>query len=385
MSDYSTKKSRAKLKPGLHWQRLSRTLSLGYYKGARTSRWWGREYIGGSDGSGYRKESLALSDDQSKADGVDILSHAQAITKVIAWARKPVQRSLQHTTIGDVVDAYLEHYKADTRDSSQSQVSTAKKWIKDDLRGLGALSFTSNDILRWRNALVTEGGVAKATANRIRTVLVAALNFGYDYMDLPDPERWRKVKPYAKVNQPKAEFLKVKQAKKLIKAMPDDFRELALGALYTGGRYRELTLMRVEDVDIKSSQIHFLNTKSGSERTVPLNTEGLAHFRGLVKGRKGNDFVFVKADGDHWRKSQQMRRMRDAAKKAKLKKQVNFHQFRHTYASVLTQSGMPMRSIQELLGHADMRITVQHYSHLQPGHVAKQVQKHLPSFGGSDE
>jgi site-specific recombinase XerD len=47
---------------------------------------------------------------------------------------------------------------------------------------------------------------------------------------------------------------------------------------------------------------------------------------------------------------------------------------------VLAQAGMPMRSVQYLLGHSDMRITVQHYAHLQPDHVATQIKDHLPSF-----
>ncbi len=376
MPDISTKKSRQKLPEGLHWQRLSRTLSLGYRKGKRRPMWWGREFIDG----GYRKESLTVADDLEKADGVEVLSHAQAINKAVNWAKGPVRRSLHHTTVGDVVDAYLEHYKAETRDETLSQVNTAKKWITEDLRSIGILTIESDDLLKWRNGLVTKGRVRKATANRIWTVLRAALNFGYDYMDIPKPERWRKVKPFQNANKPRAEYLTIKQSQKLIAKMDPDFKALALGALYTGGRYRELTLMRIRDVDVGRGQVHFENTKSGNARTVPLSDEGNQHFRTLVKDRKGGEYVFVRADGEGWRKSHQMRRMRDASMAAKFEKPINFHQFRHTYASVLTQSGMTMRTIQELLGHADMRITVQHYSHLHPDHVAEQVRQHLPSF-----
>jgi len=162
--------------------------------------------------------------------------------------------------------------------------------------------------------------------------------------------------------------------------MQPDFKALCLAALFTGARYRELTLTRVRDVDIEMSQVTFTETKSGNDRDVPLNVEGARHFKKLIKNKKPADFVFLRDNGDHWRKSQQFRLMRTASKAAKFDRPVNFHQFRHTYASALAKAGVPMRTIQELLGHSDMRITVQHYAHLTPDHIAEQVRQHLPSF-----
>jgi integrase len=47
---------------------------------------------------------------------------------------------------------------------------------------------------------------------------------------------------------------------------------------------------------------------------------------------------------------------------------LRFHDLRHDAASVLTMAGVPQRSIMEILGHRDPRMTMR-YQHLSPGHL----------------
>jgi hypothetical protein len=49
------------------------------------------------------------------------------------------------------------------------------------------------------------------------------------------------------------------------------------------------------------------------------------------------------------------------------------HSPRHTFASWLAIAGTPLRTIQELLGHADVRMTIR-YSHLSPAHLREAVE-----------
>ncbi len=385
MTDLSSKAKRAKLKPGTYWASISKTLSLGYRKGVRSSRWWAREYVGlpetKTKGTPYRRTSLAdANDGDRKADGRCVLDHDQAIQEAIAWSTKPVQRSVRALTVGNVVDAYLRHYDTQSSDDTKSNATIASKWIGDDIRLIRIADLSTYHLQVWRDNIVLDGAVSKATANRIWTVLRAALNYGYQKMGIPDKDRWRRITPFSGTNHPRAEYLAPKQAIALVNAMQADFRALALGALYSGGRYRELCLMQVRHVNIADGQVEFVFTKSGKRREVPLSEEGLSHFAKLIADRDRDELVFRKADGAAWRKSMQTRRMKAASKAAGLPHPVGFHTLRHSYASVLAQAGMPMRSIQYLLGHADMRVTTQHYAHLQPDHVALQIKEHLPSF-----
>ena len=51
---------------------------------------------------------------------------------------------------------------------------------------------------------------------------------------------------------------------------------------------------------------------------------------------------------------------------------IRFHALRHTYASWLVQSGVPLRAIQDLLGHTSLKMT-ERYAHLAPQHLLDAV------------
>lgn len=380
---FETSAKRAALLPGLYWETLTRGLALGYRKGLRISTWWRREYIGKNR---VRKESFAtVADNALEADGEHILNHAQAAQATFGWSTRSVQKSLRTLTVGNVVDAYLRHYEINSSDDTLSNSVIAKRWIGNDLRSMLVADLRTYDLERWRDDLVLTGEMERSSANRVWTVLRAALNYGHQKMGVADKDRWTRIKPFGRTNKPKGEYLTVDEAIKLTRAMPADFRAISLGSLYTGGRYGELSKMEVQHVDLTRAQVEFVFTKSGKRREVPLTPAGVEHFRGLVEGRKAGQPVFIKADGKPWGKGHQIRRMMKASKDAGFPRDVNFHQFRHTYASLLAQNGISMRSLQELLGHSDQRITVQHYAHVCPQRIADEVIEHLPSFSDTDK
>ncbi len=72
--------------------------------------------------------------------------------------------------------------------------------------------------------------------------------------------------------------------------------------------------------------------------------------------------------------------MRQASRAAKMAP-VTFHELRHTYASTLVNRGCPMAVVAQLLGHANTRVTEQHYAHLAKSTVRDELLRSMPRLG----
>jgi integrase len=102
--------------------------------------------------------------------------------------------------------------------------------------------------------------------------------------------------------------------------------------------------------------------KSGRAREVPLSPETVKalkqhrHLRG--------ELVFCTDAGRMFRKNETKHPLWRACKRAGLRL-IGWHALRHTFASHLTMRGVPLKAIQELLGHATIEMTMR-YSHLSP-------------------
>jgi len=98
------------------------------------------------------------------------------------------------------------------------------------------------------------------------------------------------------IDRPRTRFLSVSEAKRLLNAMPQDFRQLARGALYTGLRLGELLALTVSDFG--DGQIHVRHSKGGKERTVPLSPEGIEFFDQVTAGKAGDILLFQQDSGE---------------------------------------------------------------------------------------
>ena len=79
----------------------------------------------------------------------------------------------------------------------------------------------------------------KATANRILTMLKAALSRAFHADRVSSDAAWRKVKPFKRVDEAVVRYLTTAEARRLVNACREDFRKLVLAALLTGCRYAE--------------------------------------------------------------------------------------------------------------------------------------------------
>ena len=186
-------------------------------------------------------------------------------------------------------------------------------------------------------------------------------------------DSWRRVRPFQRVEASQVQFLDDAEALRLVNVCPNDIRRMVVAALLTGARYGELAVAKVSDLDLAASTLHVPVSKGGTARHIHLTREGVEFFRPLAADQPYKTRILTRGDGSAWGKSQQHRPLQVACAAARISPAVSFHVLRHTYASRLARAGVPMLAIAAQLGHADTRVTVKHYAHLAPDHVAQAV------------
>lgn len=383
-------RSRLKIRHEPYWRSIHPGVALGYRKGARGGVWLARKL----EGKAYRKSTLGRADDVADADAETVLNYAQAHKAALAFAESPRVRAMRaDPTVGEIVEQYLEHQQAHAK-SAEATENKAEVHILPQLGQRRVSELTTDELRRWHANLARaprgrrvardaepDPRPRKSSANRVLTVLKAALNFAYEQGLVRSDEVWRRVKPFKQVEAPRIRYLSRTEAKRLLNAADEDFRPLVRAALLTGCRYGELVRMRVADFNADAGAVLVAESKGGRPRHVYLTEEGQTFFRQAASGKLGDALLFTRSDGTAWGPSHQIRRMHEACDRAKIAPRVSFHDLRHTYGSLLAMKGVPLQIIAEALGHADTRITQRHYAHLHPDHVAKTIRASLPKFG----
>jgi integrase/recombinase XerD len=166
---------------------------------------------------------------------------------------------------------------------------------------------------------------------------------------------------------------------------PTGLRDRAmLDLLYaTGLRVSELIKLRVADLDEYQGIVRVMG-KGGKQRLVPVGKAALAAIeeyrtqqRGQLLGRRVSPFLFVTARGTSMTRQGFWKLLRGHGKQAGIFRSLSPHVLRHTFATHLLEGGADLRSVQTMLGHADIG-TTQIYTHVMRSHLRKTVDEHHP-------
>jgi integrase/recombinase XerD len=149
----------------------------------------------------------------------------------------------------------------------------------------------------------------------------------------------------------------------------------------TGVRVTELLTITLPKLDIESGYIRVLGKRS-KERIIPFAPIAgeLLHLylneaRPLLK--PGNEFLFLGLRGEPLTRQAFWGTLKKIAVQAEIPQALHPHMLRHTFATDLLKSGMNLRSLQSLLGHADLQ-TTEIYTHVAPEKLAEVIKKYHP-------
>jgi integrase len=397
-------------RPEPYWRIIEGGLALGYRRNRTGGVWLCRRW--NSETRRYVEHALGASDDLQDADGISVHSFTEAQNAARVWWKAEERRAAGLRpdtgpyTVKAAIDDYLTTRERRGSKGVKKDRYAAEARINPGLGSLDVAKLTTKRIRDWHASVVSAARLVRtkktsleratvvsdskdanavrrrrSTANRLLTILKAALNHAFHDGRVSADDAWRKAKPYREVDAPVVRFLSVPECIRLVNACEPAFRQLVRAALVTGCRYGELTRMRAADFNAQAGTISVLLSKAGKARHVALNDEGQWLFASLTDGRTAGNLIFRRADGGAWGPSHQQRPLDEASRISKLNPPATFHILRHTYASTLAMKGVPMGVIAAQLGHSDTRMTERHYAHLAPSYVANTIRAALPSFG----
>ncbi len=161
------------------------------------------------------------------------------------------------------------------------------------------------------------------------------------------------------------------------------FRDRAmLELLYGGGlRVSELITLAPLDFDVQVGALRVWG-KGSKERIVPLHDQGVTLVNGYIKGwrslfRPREDFLFLNRSGMGLTRQGVWKMIKRYARVAGIEKTISPHSLRHSYATHLLEGGADLRTVQLLLGHADITAT-EIYTHVQSDRLRRIHQQYHP-------
>jgi integrase len=264
---------------------------------------------------------------------------------------------------------------------------------------------TRTDIERLAHSMLARGLAPKTVRN--------VMTFLHSVFALAVESEWTPSNPVARAARPRRrregdadpdlQFLTLPELDAVIAAIPDRavdrdalgpvLRLAILAAATSGLRQSELLGLRWNHVDMHAQRIRVRNAwvryeHSGegksdlsTKRSVPMTNRlaaELRRWRLRTVFSDDDDLVFAHPElGVPLDRTKVTRRFQAACKAAGVRK-IRFQDLRHTFATTLAAAGVPLRTIQEYLGHADLK-TTQIYAHYAPS--TREVQAINEAFG----
>lgn len=250
------------------------------------------------------------------------------------------------------------------------------------------------EVSRYLSHLATDVGVAASTQNQA----LAALTFLYDAVLRQPLSRMDGITPARRPRRLPV-VLSQREVRELIAHLPSRLRLCAMLMYGSGLRVSECMSLRVKDVDLDRREVIVRGGKGDKDRRTPLAERCVAPVRRWLGQQRSlhladrRDAVGMTGLGDalerkypgaarewvwrylfpasrtfrdaggvrrrhHLHESLLQRAIKDAAHAAGIDKRVTSHTLRHSFATHLLESGSDIRTVQELLGHTDVRTTM---------------------------
>jgi integrase/recombinase XerD len=284
--------------------------------------------------------------------------------------------------------AYL-HFCQTEKGLSRNTLDAYRRDLERFEQFLGETTLDAVDLATLRNYIdqLRANGLSNRSIARQVTVIRGLFSFLVEESALASNPAELLVGP--KLGAPLPKFLTRNRVDTLLEAPELDKstggRDRAMMSLLyaTGIRVSELIGLRVSDLDEDAGMLRVIG-KGNKQRLIPVGREALAAVRmyrredrpALLKGRT-TPYLFVTARGKGMTRQGFWKLLRVHGKSAGIYRSLSPHVLRHTFATHLLEGGADLRSVQLMLGHADLG-TTQIYTHVMQSRLRETVDQHHP-------
>jgi len=341
-----------------------------YEKVPGSAVWWVR----------YADASGRIRREKGGTKGAAIKLYQKRKTEVLQGKKLPEQFRAKPVTFSELADDAIEWAKAHKLTWEDDEIRL--KPLKDAFGVRAAEFITPQDFERW----FASEGVSRnrdkkrkgrkwkpATFNRYKALISMVYRQGIKNRKVsvnPAREIERR-----KENNARDRYLlgheEAALRNAILAAYPERIPELDI-ALHAGMRRGEQYNCDWSWVDLDRRVLTVPRSKHGEKRRVYLNDAAVAAFRLLWSFSEGKGRVFGHLYNSH--KTTGARQWFEQALSDAGIVNFRWHDLRHTFASRLVMAGVDIRTVQELMGHKTIQVTLR-YSHLAPQHQLEAVQR----------
>ena len=287
--------------------------------------------------------------------GIELSFWKRGIQPTLALLRDAIKKNTPiNVTFTVFAKEYVKH--SDRRQSTKDNLITTINVLQEFRPGLDFKDITYTSLKDFESYLREKGNGVNTVAKhlrQLRTLVNEAINQGYIHADAY-PFRKFKIKQ----EKGRHEFLTPDELRKLENLEVEDRKlrhvlDAFLFCCYVGLRFSDFCQLAPENfIRVNGKRwLHFKSIKTGIELRLPLHLLFEGKALGILERYNIEEFAILGCNSDVNKYLAQIAEM------ARIKKHITYHTARHTCATLLIHQGVPITTVQKLLGHASVKTT----------------------------
>ncbi|MGO6211132.1 tyrosine-type recombinase/integrase [Streptococcus pneumoniae] len=318
--------------------------------------------------------------------------------------KKLSTKQVESITFEEIYNLFYKSWAQTVKESTKHNCKSVDKKMKEVIPSDTILANLDRRFLQEAIEKIIESNgyiTAKKVRHRLRGIFNYAVQYSYiennevDYTTIP-----QKPKTLEELEKKRNNFLTMKEIKALVDVLNrreyhQKYADMVLVLTLTGMRYGELTALQLKNIDFENNKIEItgnfdsvnkiktLPKTTNSIRTIKVSESVIeAIQRQIVRLSErfqplsSDDYIFC---FEKWNQPTTItcfiQILKKYGKQAKIEKNLSSHIFRHSHISFLAESGLPIKSIMDRVGHSNAKMTLEIYSHTTEDMEDKLVNK----------